>query len=99
MTNLAVEGRFSETNDKHQKRVDELIKNDCHITQKQIAGRLGISKERVGYIIVLLGYTKVFLMGTMHVDARKQKCVECCEEHLKCYRRGKSISFECCYWR
>ena len=45
--------------DKHQKQVDELIKHDRRITQKQIAGRLGMSKERVGYIIGLLGFTKV----------------------------------------
>ena len=49
----------SMTDDKHQEQVDELIKHDCHITQKQRAGRLGMSKERVGYIIDLLGYTKV----------------------------------------
>ena len=47
------------TDDKHQKQVDELINHDSRITQKQIAGRLGMSKERVGYIISLLGYTKV----------------------------------------
>ena len=47
------------TDDKHQKQVDELIKHDRRITQKQIAGRLGMSTERVGYIIGLLGYTKV----------------------------------------
>jgi hypothetical protein len=41
----------SVTDDKHQKQVDELIKHDRCITQKQIAGRLGMSKERVGYII------------------------------------------------
>ena len=49
----------SVTDEKHQKQVDELIKHDRPITQKQIAGRLGMSKERVGYIIGLLGYTKV----------------------------------------
>ena len=49
----------SVTDDKHQKQVDELIKHDHRFTQKQIAGRLGMSKERVGYIIGLLGYTKV----------------------------------------
>ena len=49
----------SVTHDKYQKQVDELIKHDRRITQKQIAGRLGMSKARVGYIIVLLGYTKV----------------------------------------
>jgi hypothetical protein len=30
----------SMTDDKHQKQVDELIKNDYYITQKQIADRL-----------------------------------------------------------
>jgi len=49
----------SVTDDKHQKQVGELIKHDRRITQKQIADRLGMSKERVGYIIGLLGYTKV----------------------------------------
>jgi transposase len=38
------------TDDKRQKQVDELIKHDCRITQKQIAGRLGMSKERVVYL-------------------------------------------------
>ena len=47
------------THEKHQKQIDELIKHDRRITQKQIAGRLEMSKERVGYIIGLLGYTKV----------------------------------------
>ena len=50
---------ISVTDDKHQKQVDELIKHDRRINQKQIAGRLRMSKERVGYIIGLLGYTKV----------------------------------------
>ena len=45
----------SVTDDKHQKQVDEQIKHDRRITQKEIAGRLGMSKERVGYIIGLSG--------------------------------------------
>ena len=49
----------SMTDDKHQKQVDELNKHDRRITQKQTSCRLGMSKERVGYIIGLLGYTKV----------------------------------------
>jgi len=65
----------SVTDDKHQKQVDELIKHDRRITQKQIAGRLGTFKERVGYIIGLLGYTKVCSrwvprMLTPEVDAK-----------------------------
>ena len=35
----------SATDDKHQKQVDELIEHDRRITQKQIAGRLEMSKE------------------------------------------------------
>ena len=50
----------SVADDKHQKQGEELTKHDRRITQKQIAGRLGMSKERVGYIIGLLGYTKFF---------------------------------------
>jgi len=50
----------SVTDDKHKKQFDELIKNDRRITQKQTAGRLGMSKERVGYIIGVLGYTKLY---------------------------------------
>jgi len=58
----------SVTDDKHKKRIDELIKHDRRITQKQIVGRPGMSKERVGYIIGLLGYTKV-CSRWVHVDA------------------------------
>ena len=53
----------SMTDDKHQKQVDEVTKHDRHITHKQIADRLGMSKERVGYIIGLLGHTKSVLDG------------------------------------
>ena len=75
----------SVTDDKHQKEVDELIKHDRRITQKQIAGRLGMSKERVGYIIGLLGYTKVCSQWVprMLTPEKKQKRVEICEELLK----------------
>ena len=84
----------SVTDDKHQKQADELIKHDRHITQKQIAGRLGMSKERVGY-------TKVCCQWVPHMltPEKKQKCVESCEELLEALsRRGRSISFEYCYW-
>ena len=64
------------TDDKHQKQVDELIKHDRRITQKQIAGRLGMSKERVGYIIGLLGYIKVCSrrVPRMLKPEKKKKC-------------------------
>ena len=70
------------TDGKHQKQVDELIKHDRRITQNQIAGRLGMSKERVGYIIGLLGYTKVCSrwVPCMLTAEKKQKRVEICEK-------------------
>jgi histone-lysine N-methyltransferase SETMAR len=75
------------TDDKHQKQVDELIKHDRRITRKQTAGRLGMSKERVGYIIGLLGYTKVCSRWVlcMLTPEKETKSVEMCEELLKCY--------------
>jgi transposase len=73
----------SMTDDKHQKQVDELIKHDRRITQKQIAGRLGMSKERVGSIIGLLGYTKVCSRWVPRMLTPEKKRVEICEELLK----------------
>ena len=69
---------ISVTDDKHQKQVHELIKHDRRITQKQTACRLGMSKERVGYIISLLGYTKVCSrrVPRMLTPEKKQKRVE-----------------------
>jgi histone-lysine N-methyltransferase SETMAR len=63
---------------KHDRRI---------ITQKQTAGRLGMSKQRVGYIIGLLGYTKVCSrwVPRMLTPEKKQKPVEICEELLKRY--------------
>jgi len=85
----------SVTDDKHQKQVDELIKHDQRITQKQIAGRLGMSKERVGCIIGLDGYAKVCSRRVPRIltQEKKQNTVEICEEQLK-----RSITFEYCYW-
>ena len=50
----------SVTDDRHKKQVDELIKYVRRITQKQRAGRLGMSKETVGHIIGLRSYTHVY---------------------------------------
>jgi hypothetical protein len=46
-----------------------------------------MSKERVGYIIGLLGYTKVHSRWVPHMltPEKKQKRVEICEELLKRY--------------
>ena len=70
------------TDDKHKKQVDERIKHDHRITQKQIAGRLGMSKERVGYTKVCSRW-----VPRMLTPDKKQKRVEICEELLKCYRK------------
>ena len=66
----------SMTDDRHQKQVDELIKRDSRITQKQIASRLGMSEERVGYIIGLPGTTKVCSRWVPHMltPEKKKKC-------------------------
>ena len=44
----------------HQDRVEELIRGNSHIKQKEIAVAFGISKERVGHIIGVLGFQKFF---------------------------------------
>jgi len=53
-----------------------------------------MSKERVGYIIGLLGYTKVCSRWVPHMltAEKKQKRVEICEELLKHYRE-EEINF------
>jgi hypothetical protein len=61
------------TDDKHQKQVDELNKHDRRIIQKQIAGRLGMSKERVGYNFGLLGYTIVCSRWVPHMLTPEKK--------------------------
>ena len=43
----------------HQDRVEELIRGNHRIKQKEIAIELGISKERSGHIIGVLGFHKV----------------------------------------
>ena len=43
----------------HQDRVEELIRGNRRIKQKEIAVALGISKDRVGHNIGVLGFRKV----------------------------------------
>ena len=47
------------TGEFHKDKVDRLIQDDRRITQQAIASKIGISKERVGHIIDLLGYRKI----------------------------------------
>ena len=59
----------SSTHQIHQKQVDELIKHDRRFTKKQMAGRLGMSKERVGVYHWFTGLHKILLsMGATRVD-------------------------------
>ena len=58
----------SVTDDRHQKQVDELIRHDCHITQKQIAGRLGMSKKE--WFTWL--HKSLLSIGATHVGAGKE---------------------------
>ena len=50
----------SVTDDKHQKQVEELTKHDRRITQKLIAGRLGMSKEWAISLVYLATQKSVF---------------------------------------
>ena len=43
----------------HEKKFDNLIKNNRQTTEREIAAQLGISQEHVGYIIDVLPYHKV----------------------------------------
>ena len=52
-------GRPVTANDQlHQDCVEELIRGNRHIKEKEIAIALGISKERAGHIIGVLGFQK-----------------------------------------
>ena len=64
------------TDDKHQKQVDELIKHDCRITQKQIAGRLGMSKESGLYHWFTWLHKSLLSLGATHVDAGKKNVLK-----------------------
>lgn len=50
---------ISVTDEKHRKRVNDLLQSDRRITRQRIAIQLSVSKERVGHIIERLGYRKI----------------------------------------
>ncbi|PNF41869.1 hypothetical protein B7P43_G15792, partial [Cryptotermes secundus] len=70
------------TDDNDRKLVDDLIQNDGRITQKRIANHIGISKERVGFIIEQLGYRKTCARWVPRrlTDENKQRRLECSEQ-------------------
>ena len=61
----------SVTDDKHQKQFDELIKHDRRITQKQTAGKLGMSKKWT-ISLVYLATQKSVLHGCRACWRRKR---------------------------
>ena len=73
----------------HQDRVEELICENRHIKQKEIAVALGISKERVGHIIGVLGFRKVCAkwVPCMLSDKMKAERVHISRELLECFEK------------
>ena len=83
----------------HQKQVDEVIKHDCRITQKQTEGRLGMSKESGIYHWFTWLRKSLFSMPRMLTPEKKQKtCWNLWRTFEALSRRGRSISFQYCYW-
>lgn len=59
------------SDDNRRKLVDDLIQNDRRITQQRIANQIGISKERVGFIIEQLGYRKICARWVPRVQLKR----------------------------
>jgi len=62
----------------HQDRFEEMIHRNHRIKQKEIAISLGISKERVGHIIGVLGYRKVCARWVPRVLSDEMKAERVC---------------------
>ncbi|KAL4126372.1 hypothetical protein QTP88_010594 [Uroleucon formosanum] len=75
--------------EKHRIQVDELIKNDRQITQNRIADIVGMSQERVGFIIQQLGYRKICArwVPKMLTQENKKIRVECSQKLLNRYHQ------------
>ena len=73
----------------HQDRIEQLIRGNCHMKQKEIAVALGISKERVGYIIGVLGTQKFCARWVPHMlsDEVKAERISISWELLECFER------------
>lgn len=80
---------ISASDDLHRARVDDLIQGNRRITQQTIANQLGISKERVGFIIGQLQYRKICSrwVPRMLTEDHKRQRLEACEQMLARYRR------------
>jgi len=77
----------------HQDRVEELIHGNCRIKQKEIAVALGISKERVGHIICVLGFRKVCARWVPHMlsDEVKAERVRISRELLEHFEKEGEV--------
>ena len=73
----------------HQALVEELIPGNRRIEQKEIAVALGISKARVGHIIGVFGFRKLYARWVQHMlsDELKAERVRISWELLKCFEK------------
>lgn len=76
------------TDETHTNLVNQLIQNDRRITQTTISNQIGISKERVGFIITSLGYRKICSrwVPRMLTPENKERRLECCQALLNRYK-------------
>ena len=76
----------------HQYRVEELIRGNRRIKQKEIAVALGISKERVGHIIGVLGFRKFCARWVPRTlsDEMKAGRVRISRELLERFEKGET---------
>jgi len=77
------------SNQLHQDHIEELIHGNHCIKQKEIAVALGISKERVGHIIGVLGFRKVCARCVLHMlsDEMKAERVRISRELLERFEK------------
>jgi len=75
----------------HQDRVEELIRGNRRIKQKETALALGISKERVGDTIGVLGLRKVCARWERRKlsDEMKAERVRISREYLECFEKRR----------
>ncbi|KAK9731285.1 hypothetical protein QE152_g13798 [Popillia japonica] len=87
---------ISASDDEYCSRVDNLIQSDHRITQQQIADALGISKERVGFIIQKLGYRKICArwVPRMLTEENKRQRKEACDLLERYRREGDECHFK-----
>ena len=73
----------------HQDRLEELIRGNRHIKQKEVAVALGISNERVGHIIGVLGFRKFCArwVPRMLADEMKAERVRISQELLERFEK------------